>query len=235
MNEELINLLIIGGCFLLLFAVGEFLFHVVKIKGEYTRKFIHIVTGFLTLLFPLFFSSHWYVLILCAAFAIILQVSLKIDFLLRSINTIDRKSFGSVSYPAAVYGAFLFARYSTGSFEDAFYYIPVLTLAVCDPVAAIVGRNFPWKPYRAARSSKTWAGTLVFFISAAVLGFFLLTFLTDTTPMNCVIIALSLAFVTAAAEAMSRYGLDNLFVPAAAILVLYFFANYTPFYQSLIQ
>src|SRR5574337_1181616 len=111
MSKELINFFIIGGIFLALFIVGEVMFHILKIKGEYTRKFIHIVTGIITLLFPVFFQSHWYVLILCSLFAIVLLVSIRMDFL-KSINTIDRESFGSVAYPVSVYGTFLFSRYA---------------------------------------------------------------------------------------------------------------------------
>jgi phytol kinase len=233
MNQGFFNLIIIGGIFLALFAVGEILFHVLKVKGEYTRKFVHAVTGVITLLFPIYFDSHWFVLGLCAMFAIILQVSLRIDFL-KSINSIDRDSYGSITYPVSVYGIFLFARYAHGDIlEPAFYYIPILTLALCDPIAAIVGRNFPWKPFRVGEGTKTGAGTLAFFVSAVILEFILLRTLTGTSPMNCLVLALALAFLTSVAEAVSRKGLDNLFVPAIAAAALYFFSEFTPFYQSM--
>jgi dolichol kinase len=154
------------------------------------------------------------------------------DFL-QSINAIGRDSYGSITYPVSVYGTFLFARYAyPGEAQAAFYYIPILTLAICDPLAALTGKRFPWKPFKVGEGFKTWTGTLAFFVSSTVLNFILLETLSETSSVSCLVISLALGLVTAAAEAVSRKGLDNLSVPAAAIGLLWIFSK-TGFYESM--
>ena len=99
------NIAILTGYFLVLFGSAEILYHYFKIQAEYTRKYVHIGTGLLTLLFPILFSSHWSVLIICAAFLLLLVTSLKFN-LLKSINAIGRFTLGSVMYPIVVYICF---------------------------------------------------------------------------------------------------------------------------------
>ena len=128
--------LVLGLCFLALFGLAEFLYHKQKVKAEITRKIVHVGTGLLTLLFPIFLHDQWQVLFLCTAFLLILLASLQFK-LLPSINSIDRVSHGSILYPVAVYGCYLAYSYADkGLF---FFYLPILTLAICDPLAALIG------------------------------------------------------------------------------------------------
>jgi phytol kinase len=221
MDTQLIHCLWLGGCFLLLFATGELLYHKFGVRAEYTRKLVHIGTGILTLLFPVFLRSHWYVLLLCGSFAVILLVSLKYN-LLKSINAIDRKSHGSISYPAAVYSTFLFYDFYSGEIaQKAYFYIPVLTLALCDPIAALGGKRWPWKPYKVGNGTKTMTGSILFFVSSTVLSAVLLATLSNTTGISLVLLSLCIGFITAITEALSRNGFDNLLIPFAAMLVLF--------------
>src|ERR1051325_2465256 len=122
MNTSMINVLLLATAFLLLFGIGELLYYVLKVKVEISRKFVHIATGFITLLFPLLLHNHWYVLLLCSSFCAILLLSQHFQ-LLKSINAIDRDSFGSISYPISVYGCFLaFTVYHS----YLFFYLPIL-------------------------------------------------------------------------------------------------------------
>ncbi len=232
--------LMLGGCFLALFALGEFLYRIAKVQAEYTRKLIHVGTGLLTLLFPVFLINHWYVLLLCGMFAIILLLSLRFKFL-PSINAIERKSHGSISFPLAVYCTFLFYTYGfidswNGNYETqpAFYYIPVLTLAICDPLAALTGKSFPVKTFKVGEGRKSFGGSLAFFISATLLCFiFLYGGFAGSHPFsNALIISLCVAIATTFAEAFSRNGFDNLTIPGAAILVLYFISHFTGLYWN---
>lgn len=220
MDNQLIHCLWLGACFLVLFTTGEILYHKFGVRAEYTRKLIHLGTGILTLLFPVFLRSHSFVFLLCGAFAIILLTSLKFN-LLKSINAIDRKSHGSISYPAAVYSTFLFYDFFSGTHpQKAFFYIPVLMLAVCDPIAALSGKRWPWKPYQVGSGKKTLTGSLMFFISASILSGILLYTLSETSGINLVVLSVLLGAFGAFIEAMSRNGFDNLLIPFIAILVL---------------
>lgn len=233
MDPQLLHCLWLGAVFLLLFSIGEVLYHKFQVRVEFTRKLVHVGTGALTLLFPIFLRSHWFVLLLCSAFAVILLLSKRFN-LLQSINAIDRKSHGSISYPAAVYGTFLFYDFTSGAEpQRAFFYIPVLLLAVCDPIAALFGKRWPWLPFKVGSGTKTMTGTLLFFASATVLSAVLLATLSNTSGSSLVLLALSLGAVTAVIEAVSRNGFDNLLIPAAAIGVLALYATYSSVYVPL--
>lgn len=220
-----INIGILGTAFLLLFAVAELLYHKFKIQAEVTRKIVHIFTGVLTLLFPPMLENHWFVLALCGSFLVILLVSWPLK-LLPSINAVERKTTGSILYPIIVYGCFLNYNY----FDNfALYYIPILTLALCDPVAAYVGKKYPFKPYSAFGQMKTLSGSLGFLGFAFLLSFAFLIGLEHYSLIHALFVALLLALSTAFAEGISHGGYDNFTIPFAATAVLLaaeYFLNY---------
>ncbi len=211
-----INIGILGTAFLVLFAIAELLYHKFNYHAEVTRKIVHIFTGVLTLLFPPMLSNHWFVLILCGSFLVILLASWPLK-LLPSINAVDRKTTGSILYPIIVYGCFL----NYNHFDNfALYYIPILTLALCDPVAAYVGKKYPYKPYSAFGQKKTLSGSLAFMGAALILSFSFLIGLEHYSVVHAISIALILAVCTAFAEGISHGGYDNFTIPFAATIVL---------------
>lgn len=220
MGTNLHNTLILAGCYVVLFALGELLYHVWKVKVEITRKFVHVGTGLLALLFPLLLDHHGWVLLLCTSFALILICSLRFD-LLQSINAIDRKSVGSLAYPVAVYGCYL--SYSFQGQQYIYYYLPIMILAISDPLAALSGKKWKWGAYRIAGASKTWVGSIVFFVSA-----FLITWLSwrylyiaDMTLGKLGACAL-IALIATLAEATSGDGYDNVSIPFVVITTMFF-------------
>jgi dolichol kinase len=223
MDQQLIHCIWLGSCFLALFGLAELLYHKFSVNAEYTRKLVHIGTGVLTLLFPVFLTNHWYVFLLCTVFATLLLLSLRFNFL-KSINAIDRESHGSLCYSAAVYGTFLFYKWMSepeGSFL-AYYYVPLLTLACCDPIAALCGKRWPWRTYRVGKGTKTMTGSIAFAVSATVLTLLLLSDLSNLNSSNLLLWSATTGVATAVAEARSGKGLDNLTIPATAMLVLAF-------------
>ena len=218
MNTDTHHTLMLAGCYLVLFAAGEAGYHILKIKAELTRKFVHIGTGLLALLFPLLLSNHWWVLLLCAAFALILVASLHFH-LLPSINAIDRRSAGSLAYPAAVYICYLSYQYH--GHQLIHYYLPILVLAISDPMAALCGRRWPWLPYRIGRSPKTVLGSLVFFGSALLVAIVSWQYVYGTGLYGGNLPAFATtALLATAAEAVSHDGYDNLSIPFAVMLGL---------------
>ena len=215
MGTNLSNTLILAGCYLVLFAISELLYHVWKVKVEITRKLVHVGTGLLALLFPIFLDNHWWVLLLCASFAVMLICSLRYD-LLKSINAIDRKSIGSLAYPVAVYGCYL--SYSFQGYQYIYYYLPIMILAISDPLAALCGKRWPWGAYRIAGANKTMVGSVVFFVSA-----FLITllswcylYISDIT-MGKLLAFVFITLLATITEATSRDGYDNVSIPFTVI------------------
>ncbi len=201
----------------MLFAIAELMYHKLGVRAEYTRKFVHILTGFLTLLFPIFFNHHAWVLLLCTGFAVILVVSLKMR-LIPSINAIDRESVGSIAYPVAVYACFLFFEYHDR--DLLFFYVPILMLAICDPMAALFGKRWPLGRYRIGPGYKTAMGTGMFVISAVGVNVVLLTRLSAPSFTHLWALVGLIAIACAFAEALSPKGWDNVTIPAAALVVL---------------
>ncbi len=215
---NLTNTIILASSFLLLFAVAEVLYHRLHIRVELTRKLVHIVTGLLTLLFPLMLDNQWLVLLLCSSFAMILVVSLRYS-LLKSINAIDRESVGSLAYPIAVYGCYLAYEYTGKNYL--FYYLPILTLAVCDPIAALTGKRWPLGKYKVGRDSKTLMGSSMFFVSACILAYFLIGAFTDKDQLSVAGSSLAIGAIGTLTEAFSRRGLDNVTIPGAVLIMLF--------------
>lgn len=228
MKEQIVITALLGLSFLVLFGIAELLYHFAGVKAEITRKTVHIGTGILTLLFPVLLVSHWSVLFLCSSFALILFLSLKYE-LLKSINAIGRKSYGSISYPVAVYICFcVYAWYHDHRPEAGngyiLFYLPVLILAICDPIAALCGRRWPYGKYHVRKETKTLVGSSLFLISAFLISFLLFIILNQTRHaiLQTLIASALIAMTTTVTEAICTKGSDNLFIPLTALFSLYF-------------
>ncbi len=220
MTQNIINSLFLAGVFSVLFAAAELLYHKCNVKVEYSRKFVHLTSGLATLAFPLMLSNQWFVLALCAGFALVLAISQQFNWL-PSINAIDRVSYGSILYPGVVFGAYM-AHLKFGSLL--FFYLPILILAICDPLACLAGKKWPKGKYTILDETKTLVGSAAFFVAASCVSISLFVCFTELPFQSIVFNSLAIAFGTTAAEGLSQKGYDNLFIPLAAIAILSFLA-----------
>ncbi|HEU4495912.1 MAG TPA: phosphatidate cytidylyltransferase [Flavobacterium sp.] len=200
-----------------LFLISEISYHSLKFKAEATRKLVHFVSGILCLSFPFYLNNHWSVLALCLGFLVLLFGSQKLE-MLKSVNSIGRKSYGSLLFPVAVYCCFLAFQYHDDN--KAYFYLPVLILAVCDPLAALAGKKYPYGKYRNGEDFKTIIGSLAFFISC-----FLIVsssfYHTGASSAEMLSDSLAVSALATLSEAYCKKGTDNLFVPLAVIGVLH--------------
>jgi phytol kinase len=213
--KEILAPLILACCFLALFGLAEWLYHFGKVKAEWTRKIVHMGTGLLTLLFPVVLASHWQVLFLCTSFLGILLVSLKFGWL-PSINAIDRFSYGSILFPVIVY--LLFLVFQMAGKGLIIFYLPILVLAICDPVAALVGKRFPFGQYRIMGCGKSVTGSLAFLGSALLVTAVTVSTLNDVPSGMLLILLVPIAATVA--EALGVKGMDNFTIPASVVLTL---------------
>lgn len=214
MQQQIINLLALGAVFLALFVFCEYLYHRRGWQAEHTRKVAHAGSGLLALCFPLFFQDYRFVILLCSLFLLILVVT-KRTGMLRSIHGIARVSFGSTMFPFVV--CLCFWRFSQ-THQLIHFYLPVLIMALADPVACLVGKRLPLlKLYR----KKTLGGSLAFFLVACgltlVLGRVWQEQLHLSIPVSR---ALLIGLTTTVAEAVSGKGFDNLTIPLTTLMVL---------------
>ena len=201
-----------------LFAVAEVAYHLLKVKAEYTRKFVHIVTGIIALFFPVYLTEFWEVALLCCSFIVILVLSKRFDFL-KSINGIERKSYGSVLFPIVV--MICFYAYLVGE-NHAYYFLPLLILSLADPAAAIVGQRFPLGKYQVFGHTKTVSGSMAFALVTTLVSCGTLQFVTDNTTLECLMMAVGIGVVTAIGEALSVDGTDNVVIPVLVLVTMLF-------------
>ena len=211
------QLIIYSGIYLLLFVTVEIAYHKFKLSTELTRKTIHICSGLLALTFPLFFNSIISVIILCALFLVILYASKPLG-LLASINNVDRETKGSTIFPIIVCSCFFIYEIEQ---LYIFYYLPILILALCDPIASLAGKKIGYGPYYILGSKKTLAGNLGFFLSCFIICYFIALISYSDMIINPIITAGAVALVCTIAEGISINGYDNLTIPLAALGSLY--------------
>jgi dolichol kinase len=207
--------------FLLIF--NEMVYRRLGLKGEITRKFAHFTSTLSTVTFPYLFESHWYVLFLASLFFILLFVSRNRTYL-KSIHDIDRESLGSFLLPVAIYLTFLVADLENNRF---LFILPILILAISDPIAGILGINlqqynhkiklFGWNP------QKTWLGSLSFFVSSLIISIIAFYFNQGTFTFKAFWLSLVVATVSTLTEMVSWRGTDNLVIPMSVLIVLLIF------------
>lgn len=208
--------------FLGIFFLAEFGYRSLKVKVETTRKFVHFFSGAVCLTFPLYLDHWTWVFALCLGFIIILALSRKYA-LLPSINAIERKSYGSVVFPVAVMACYLFF---SQSHDYLYFYIPILVLAVCDPLAALSGKRWPYGGYKVGRDSKTLVGSSVFCASCFLVLLLSLSFLEARFSVPLPVYCLGIAIVATLAEACSSKGLDNVTIPLSILLSMCLYSTF---------
>lgn len=222
MEYQILNMLQFSLGFGLLFGIAEYLYRFKKVEAEKTRKLVHIGSGLITMLFPIYFQSVTEVAILSLSFLGLLGLS-KSFKLLPSINDVDRKTTGSYWFPLSVIMCFAAQLY----FEDiAFYYLPLLTLTLADPAACLIGKKLPFYTFRFKESQKSVGGSIAFFFVA----FALSLFFAQTGFQSGIGTPIMIASVAMTAEFFGGKGYDNITIPISCIAALYFLQTQTFIY-----
>lgn len=208
---------------LCLLVFNELIYRRLGLKGEITRKFAHFTATLSTVTFPYLFTSHWYVLIMAVFFFLILFIS-RNGTQLKSIHDIDRKSVGSYLLPLAIYLTFLVSDLMDNMF---IYILPILILAVCDPMAGILGLNIKTYNHKIKifgfDTKKTLLGSGSFLVSGFIISIIALFFYRMVFDLKTFWLALGIAVVSTLAEMFSWRGTDNLFIPVSVLLMLILF------------
>jgi dolichol kinase len=207
--------------FLLVF--NELIYRRLGLKGEITRKFAHFTATLSTVTFPYLFTDHWYVLVLALAFFLVLFIS-RNGTQLKSIHDIDRKSVGSYLLPLSIYLTFLFSNLLDNKF---LYILPIIILAVCDPMAGILGINLKVNNHKISifgiKTKKTVLGSGSFLLSSFIISIIALYFNRMVFDLKTFWLALAIALVSTIAEMLSWRGSDNLFIPVSVLVMLILF------------
>lgn len=218
-NIVVLSLVYLVGIVLLL-AFNELNYRRLNLKGEFTRKFAHFMATLAVVPFPYIFPSHWYILVLAILFFAVLFIT-QFSKQLKSIHDIERKSIGSYLLPLSIYVTFLISNLLGNKFV---YILPMLILAVCDPMAAILGINI--KNYNGYiklfghKFNKTWLGSGAFLVTSFVISIIALYFHRVSFDFKTFWLAMVIAVVSTLGELFSWRGSDNLSIPMSVVLVL---------------
>lgn len=211
------QLIIYSGIYLSLFVIVEIVYHKFKLSTELTRKIIHVCSGLIALTFPLFFKDIISVIILCSLFLVILYSSKTIG-LLGSIHNVERETKGSTIFPIIV--CICFFIYTREQLYI-FYYLPILILAISDPMASLAGKKLGFGAYHILGSKKTFAGNLAFFISCFIICYFVAISAYPDLITQPILTAAVVALLCAIAEGVTINGYDNFTIPITALGALY--------------
>jgi phytol kinase len=192
---------------------------------ELLRKLLHVGMGAVILSFPWLFRHAWPVLLLAGLFAAIF-LSRKL-FAGRSgrpasglsgvLDGVGRTSYGELYYAVSVAALFLLARG-----QPMLFFVPMLLLTLPDAVAALVGMRYGRHRYATTVGEKSAEGSVAYF-AVALLAVHVPLLLFDRPPVGraeSLLIAVTLALLSTILEAIAWRGLDNLFVPLGAFVLL---------------
>ena len=223
-------LLALIGFFLVL---GELLARKFSVNPLVVRKVIHLSMGVVMFFIPSYFTSNFYPLIVSLLFAGIGLLSLKAGFLksLHGEPVVTQEgerviSYGPVLFPLVFFVQALFL-WGTHVW---ILQTSMLVQGIGDALAALVGTAAGGRHIEnLTKSRKSVEGSMAMFISSLViLSVALLVFkpaftagLAEEPVWMLLALALLIALLATAVEALLSWGLDNLFIPLSIAYVLY--------------
>lgn len=192
----------LSALFLGAFAAIEFSKRRFNLSTEYTRRFAHVVSGFLVLLNHALLSPLAFVFMVLGAGCAILATSiLKIG---TAVHDVERRTYGEFVITFGYLGA-----YALSFINESVFLPAILVLTFADPLAGLMG-NLLKSP------RKTLAGSAVFFVVSVIV-------IVLTCPFVPLASTIGVAAIVTGVERISFRGFDNLTVPitTAALLLAF--------------
>ena len=183
---------------------------------ELTRKVVHIGSGNVILL-AWWLDISRSVIVSAAIIAAAIAILSYIVPILPSIESVGRKSFGTLFY--AISMGILAGCFWQNSPQYAV--IGILVMAWGDGMAAIIGQRFGKHKYQIGQVSKSWEGSLAMAAAAAIVTGIILV-VVEGNSWQTWTISFVVALVATILEAFSKLGIDNLTVPLASGFLCFF-------------
>lgn len=180
--------------------ISHYAFRHNKYLFEVSRKSVHVASG-IAFAVGSYSMTREQMLLACAAMGAGLVASSALRLPL-AMERVPRVTIGAAAFPLGLAVATVLFYGNPEAFRFA-----VLSLGVCDAVAALAGTYLPLGGFNVMGQRKSISGMIGCFMAALVLAF---SFGLD--PFSTVALALGVMLV----EATFVFGLDNLFVPVVA-------------------
>jgi phytol kinase len=206
------KIIIVALLYGLLFTAIEIVARRFKVNKEDSRKFVHVVAGIAASALPAFMTFKQ-ITILSLLFIPVMLVS-KWKNVFSSIHGVGRQTYGEVYFAAAIFITSLaFPR-------KELYIYGLLIMAISDGFASVVGQHYGLQKYKVFQASKSYIGSATFFVTALIIGTFVLTAFTTAGLLAAIVASITAGIILTAVEAVSPYGLDNLILPPLAALLM---------------
>lgn len=182
-----------------------------------SRKVVHIGASGVVFIFAFVYEAPEPALLTIAAITALAMFD-RTRHLFKSIQSPDTKNLGTVWFWVA-----MLLVVATLWEEPRLMIAAVVPMAVGDPLAGLVGATWGRRNYEVGTHVRTAEGSLTFVVSTLVLTLVALLAVDaapDVDAITALGVAVVLACVGAAIEAVSRWGVDNLTITAASVLTL---------------
>lgn len=188
-------------------------------SSGFTRKVIHIGVGMMAWGLHWLFDNPWFFIAAALCFAVINFLDWRYKFF-ASMASSDPSNLGTVYFPiAAAVVAYIFWD------RPPLMVAALMPLTWGDGLAPVIGKMYGRRHYRVHTSIRTLEGSMGFFVGGLLftwLALWLPAGAPTMSPLVAFFPALVITLTTTVIEAVSIWGLDNLTITAAAILILQF-------------
>ena len=187
---------------------------------EISRKFLHIMTGNIAFLLPVFATREMMAFVAAGPFIVF-------TFLMSPYTPIKKirgKTSAAGHGMGLVYYAITWTILAYLFFDDMVVIaIAILAMSYGDGFASIIGIKYGKKKYNVFGDEKSYIGSFAMFIFTFITIIVALLYYAIPITNFVIIVLLLIAFIAAVVEGLTPKGLDNLTVPFVSVFVYWYF------------
>ena len=216
MQSDLAGVLLVYIYVAILLIVSE------KILDKYpegSRKFLHIMTGNIAFLLPVFVTKE--VMAFLAAGPFILFTFLMSPY--TPIKKIRGKTSAAGHGMGLVYYSITWTILAYLFFDNMVVIaIGILSMSYGDGLASVIGIKFGKKKYKVLGDEKSYAGSFAMFIFTFITMIIALFYYNINVTFYVILVLLFIAFIASIVEGLTPKGLDNLTVPFVCVFIYWY-------------
>ncbi len=224
-KQDYTALIISYACVFGVIAVGELLRRVGRRPLEFTRKFIHIGVG-MWVIGTVFLFETWYIALIPPASFVLINAFSYWRGTFKSMEREERGSLGTIYFPIA-FGAVVYYYWC----QPVLMVASMMPLTWGDAMAAVYGQRYGHYHYTIGKQTRSVEGSIAMLFWSWIttsLALFVMPYLLGKPLIDWMLALIyggAVAVVCTLVEALTPWGIDNLTIPAASVLVLHVLRN----------